>query len=165
MFRRRGKTLFGAVEAAFVDLGDAVGDLQHRGAPRYQLFVEKRIAELLPLGRRPLESRLQRVPPFVDFRPQRLKRILLFRFEISPVAVERGPRLILDGDNSSVLRLAARRARREKEISHIGTGKVNIRANLFERAKARKECLTDSGFIGAHTVELDESADSRGENE
>ncbi len=51
------KPLLGAIQAALVDLRDPVGDLQHRGAPGNELFVEERVAQPVSLSRASTEKR------------------------------------------------------------------------------------------------------------
>ena len=68
-------------KAALIDLPDLIRDLQHRGAPRHQLLVKERIAQLVTLLLCPVERGLQNLPVRIDLAPQSLKRALFTRVE------------------------------------------------------------------------------------
>ena len=85
----QGAQLFvAALQRLFVQRLDPIGDLQHRGTARDQLFVEERVAILVPFFGGPGESAIQDFPVGLDFGSQRPKGRGFFGLERLRVAVQ-----------------------------------------------------------------------------
>src|ERR1019366_10172747 len=103
--------------------------------------VEERRARPFPLAGRPLKRRLKNLEPFVDFGAQSLKCALFLRIERARISFQRGLRLRLNGKNVLTRSLYSAGAGRQQEIPHVGSGKIYLGADLFQRAEAAEKRL------------------------
>ena len=53
---------------------------------------------------------------------------------------------------------------RQQKIPHVRTGKINLGADLLQRAEAAEKRLTNARVVRAHAVEKDQSSDRGGQN-
>jgi peptidoglycan-associated lipoprotein len=163
--RRACESFLGARQAALIDGLDSIGNLQHGGAARHQLLVEKRIAQPVALFRSPVEGGLKDLPVSVYFTAQSLKCVALAWIDGAGVMVEERQRFTLDPVQASTLRSGSAGIRREEIIANVGSGQIDLRADPFQRAEPFNERPPHLGVFIAHAVESHERSGGRGEKE
>ena len=65
---------------------------------------------------------------------------------------------------ASLFAFARPGAGRQQEIPHVGTGKINLGADLLQRAEAAEECLPNPRVVRAHPIQKDQGADRGRQN-
>ena len=128
-----GQLFFHAAQAALIDGGDAVGDLQHGGAARHQLVVEEAVAEAVAFFGRPGQHAVEDLPSRLRFpiaAPG--KGCAFFGCERLRIGQQRGLGFALEPGQASALRGGARFVRRQQEIADVGSRQIDLRANLVE---------------------------------
>jgi hypothetical protein len=157
-------TIFSPSQAAFVYQRDAVGDLQHGGAPRHQLVIKEGVAPLVALLRRPRFHPVEHAPVVFDLRAQREERLALGCIERAAVGLQHLARIRFQCFQPGPLRRRAAGIGRKQKVAHIGAGKVDLRADLVQRAHPFQERFRDSRFLAADPVERQQRTGCRCQN-
>ena len=81
------------------------------------------------------------------------------------VGIERGGGLVLNFENVRARAISSSDAWGKKIVAHVGTGKIDFGADLFEGPKAAQVGLPNAGVVAANAFEQHDCAKSSGEDE